>query len=275
MKTLILATTALFLTAPAIAQEAATIALPSIETMNGGQILEVARGNTTFGTFADRAVSFAVYLAADGRMIGRITEGGEHRIETGAWRVENDRLLGRWDAMRGGNWSAFEYRPAGEAIHAYREDGTLDRIQYYVAGDPLNLASSTEGSAPRTDTAALIHQRTLAATAAWSPGSGVFSIDAVAPFYVQDERLLAYDQTSPSTTVIRGVEQWREIWTPSWLASQTGISRQFPKSRSALGGTLPSRHSSSMSVVRSLRTDPVSRREAMLHGSGSVMVMNG
>ena len=59
-----------------------------------------------------------------------------------------------------------------------------------------------------------ITELTLSATDAWSPESGVFDIADVEQFYMQNENLLAYDQTSPSTTVIRGYDKWKAVWTP-------------------------------------------------------------
>ena len=111
-------------------------------TMNGEEVLETASGNTTIGVFADRAISFAVYLSPNGDMIGRISDEDGNRIERGSWRVENDKLYGRWDNLRGGAWYAFQYRVVGDNIHAYREDGTLDRIQYYLDGDPFGLQAA-------------------------------------------------------------------------------------------------------------------------------------
>ena len=118
----------------------------AIRLMTTSEIRQTASGNTTIGVFADRSISFAVYLAPNGDMIARISDENGDRIERGSWRVENNKLYGRWDNMRGSRWSGFEYRVVGENIHAYREDGTLDRIQYYIDGDALGLQAAAESS---------------------------------------------------------------------------------------------------------------------------------
>lgn len=70
-------------------------AQPSTPQLTDSEILDIVSGRTTFGTFSDRPINYAVHLTEDGQMIARISEGAEETIELGQWRVAND-LLRRW-----------------------------------------------------------------------------------------------------------------------------------------------------------------------------------
>jgi hypothetical protein len=107
--------------------------------MTDSEILEVVSGNTTIGTFADRPLNYAVFLMPTGQMIGRISDGTSERIELGRWRVVDNTLCGQWDNLGGGEENCVSYHRVGSNIHAYNADGNLDRIQFFVEGDPLGL----------------------------------------------------------------------------------------------------------------------------------------
>lgn len=50
---------------------------------------------------------------------------------------------------------------------------------------------------------------------AWNLGHDSFSMNRFGDLYVQDERLLAYDLTSPNTpSIIRGYQQYASVWEP-------------------------------------------------------------
>lgn len=195
------------------------------QSMTGDEIQETARGNTTIGVFAERPIRFEVYLTPDGEMIGRITDAEGDRIERGDWRVENDRLLGRWDNIRGGEWQAFEYRRVGQNIHAYREDGTLDRIQYYVEGDPLGLGDEHDQAEPLvpSDNGATPNFEQVIRDlyfAQWrDTAEHPFSMEVARGLYLTDDRLTALDTDA---LAVEGADSRLEGWeeyAPVWPAA--------------------------------------------------------
>ena len=178
-------------------------------TLTTQEIREIAVGKTTFGTFADRPISYAVYVSPDGRMIGRLNDGQTERLETGTWRIENDRLIGQWDDLKGGDANAFAYVRVGENVHAIRDDGSLDRVQFFVDGDPLGLADTDNRSDVDT-----VRNFVSQWSAAWSPGDAAESWDydaTVGPLYADD--VLAFDMTE-DITVIRGKADHKALWQP-------------------------------------------------------------
>ena len=61
----------------------------------------------------------------------------------------------------------------------------------------------------------LIFSRVKQWEAAWNLDRESFSMNRFGDLYVQNERLLAYDLTSPDTpSVIRGYQQYAAIWEP-------------------------------------------------------------
>lgn len=175
--------------------------------MTSEEIREVAVGKTTFGTFADRPLSYAVYVAPDGALIGKLMDGTSERIETGTWRIENNRLIGQWDNLKGGEVNAFAYVRVGDNVHAIRDDGSLDRVQFFVDGDPLGLATSA-------DDVESVRNFLLSWSEAWTPGdaSEIWDYDTtVGPLYADDT--LAFDLTE-DVTVIRGKADHKALWQP-------------------------------------------------------------
>ncbi len=203
--------TATALAATLMAAPIAAQTVPAAQTeMTSEEIREVAVGKTTFGTFADRPLSYAVFVAPDGRLIGKLMDGESEQIETGIWKIENNRLIGQWDNLKDGEANAFAYVRVGENVHAIRDDGSLDRVQFFVEGDPLGLSA---GGAPR-DAAASVQAFVSEWSNAWSPGDAAENWsyeDTVGPLY--SDNVLAFDLTE-DVTVIRGKADHREIWQP-------------------------------------------------------------
>ena len=164
-------------------------------------------------------------------MIGRITDADGERIERGSWKVKNDRLLGRWNNIRGGDWQAFEYRRVGENIHAYRDDGTLDRVQYYVDGDPLGLSAEGERAEPLVpsdggstpDFEEVLNQHYFSQ---WrDTPEHPFSMEVAYGLYLTDQRLTALDTDA---LAVEGADSRLEGWqeyAPIWPAAFEQIKR--------------------------------------------------
>ena len=55
-------------------------------------------------------------------------------------------LCGRWDNLKDGAENCFTYHRVGSNVHAYNTDGSLDRIQFFVDGDPYNLQQAVSTS---------------------------------------------------------------------------------------------------------------------------------
>lgn len=182
--------------------------------MSTEEIREVAVGNTTFGTFADRPLSYAVYVAPDGSLIGRLMDGTSERIETGTWRIENNRLIGQWDSLKGGGANAFAYVRVGANVHAIRDDGSLDRVQFFVDGDPLGL----EMAASNGDlTAFFMRKLTDEYFYLWrDTPQEPFSVDEARALYVTDGSLTALDTDALAVpgqgSRLEGWEEYAAVW---------------------------------------------------------------
>ncbi len=205
--------------APLIAQESA----PATVTMTSEEIAEVAVGKTTFGTFADRPLSYAVYVAPDGRMIGQLMDGESERIETGTWRIENDRLIGQWDNLKGGGANAFAYVRVGENVHAIRDDGSLDRVQFFVEGDPLGL----EFAATEEDLVSFFMRKlTDEYFFLWrDTAADPFSVDEARSLYVTDGSLTALDTDALAVpgqgSRLEGWEEYEAVWPAAFEPIRT------------------------------------------------------
>jgi ketosteroid isomerase-like protein len=66
-----------------------------------------------------------------------------------------------------------------------------------------------------SDNAHLILERVEQWEAAWNLDRESFSMSRFGDLYVQDERLMAFDLTSPNTpSIIRGYQQYAAVWEP-------------------------------------------------------------
>ena len=188
------------------------------ERMADAEILSVASGRTTIGTFADRPLGYVVYVAPDGRLIGRISDGVRQFIETGIWRVQNNQLCGRWDNLRNGEEHCFTYHPVGSNVHAYNTDGTLDRIQYFVDGDPFNLAQIAAGIADETSDLEVVRSGVERWMSLWNAGSEPINpqrFEQYRPiFAAAPHQYLAVDDFTGEVLVLRGYEEYAQTWAP-------------------------------------------------------------
>ena len=175
-----------------------------------GEINKLVRGNTTIGTFADRQLSYIVYCAPDGRMIGKFINGTGTRIETGVWRAEDDLLYGRWDELKGGKENGFQYRSVGDNVHAYNSaTGKLDRIQHFVQGDPFGLDSESNEKAVQ---AAVQRWVDL-----WNSGTETFNqarFDSFTDLFADGNRYLAIDDFTGEVLTIRSYKEYASTWIP-------------------------------------------------------------
>lgn len=192
------------------------------QPLDGAEIEATAVGNTTIGTFADTALSYAVYLAPDGAMIGRLWDGGPARTEHGTWRIEGDRLVGRWDGLKGGLPNAFTYVRVGENVHALRDDGGLDRVQFFVAGDPLGLAS---GEDLERLFAAKLEEEYFRL---WrDTPDEPFSFAEAEGIYVTDGRLTALDTDALAVpgqgSRLEGWEEYASVWPRAFEAIRSFV----------------------------------------------------
>ena len=194
--------------------------------MESEEIHEIAVGNTTFGTFADRPLSYAVYVAPDGRLIGKLMDGTTERLETGNWQIENDRLIGQWDSLKDGEANAFAYVRVGANVHAVRDDGSLDRVQFFVDGDPLGLdAKSSEGDlqnffARKLETEYFYLWRDTA--------DEPFSISEAENLYLMNDSLRALDGDALAVAGQDSrLEGWQE-YVAVWPAAFAGIRTFSP-----------------------------------------------
>ncbi|WP_299959296.1 nuclear transport factor 2 family protein [uncultured Roseobacter sp.] len=214
---------ALLLTAPTQALSQASVP----EVMDGATIRETVAGNTTIGTFADRALSYVVFVAEDGRLIGRLDDGTRERIELGRWSIHGDRLVGEWDNLKEGEPDAFEYRIVGENVHAYGQDGMLDRIQFFVDGDPYGLQAIADGVEPEPEIRATVERW----ISLWNAGPA--PIDAArfadyADLFAPGEGYLAVDDFTGEVLTLRGYPEYAETWAPvmeaftSWSIERVG-----------------------------------------------------
>jgi ketosteroid isomerase-like protein len=221
--------------------------------MTETEILEIVSGNTTIGTFSDRPLSYAVYVEPNGRLIGRISDGNSEKIELGSWRVDNNMLCGRWDNLKDGEENCFTYHRIGSNVHAYNSDGSLDRIQFFVDGDPYNLQqaaliSTQNASSNCTEIEREIRKFIAGWGEAWSPkeNAAQFTRTSFAPFYLQSDELLAFDFTdAESRTVFKGVQIHHDTWEAFvrdynyWTFTPVVESiRVYPQSDSAAAVTL-------------------------------------
>ena len=226
----------------AIAFTQSTTAQPTTPAMTSAEIEALVTNNTTIGTFSDRPLSYIVFVAADGRMIGRISDGTTDRIELGSWQVRDDMLCGRWDNLKNGEENCFSYHRVGDNVHAYNTDGSLDRIQFFAQGDPYNLQAAS------TQVETEIRQFIDDWGKAWSPEDNApqYSRESLVPFYLQSDELLAFDFTdAESTTVYRGVENHHSTWEAFvrdydyWTFTPVAESvKIYPQSANAAAATL-------------------------------------
>ncbi|MGD1898623.1 MAG: YybH family protein [Phormidesmis sp.] len=191
--------------------------------MTSEEIRAIAVGKTTFGTFADRPLSYAVYVAPGGRLIGQLMDGSSDRIETGTWRIENDRLIGQWDSFKDGEANAFAYVQVGSNVHAIRDDGSLDRVQFFVDGDPLGLDA---GDATE-EVKAVVNQW----IALWNPGENPIDAKRFAQFadiFAEGDGYLAVDDFTGEVLTLRSYATYAETWEPvmtafsSWSIERVG-----------------------------------------------------
>ena len=226
----------------AIAFTRPTTAQPTTSAMTSAEIEALVTDNTTIGTFSDRPLSYIVFVAADGRMIGRISDGTSDRIELGSWQVRDNILCGRWDNLKDSAENCFTYHRVGDNVHAYNTDGSLDRVQFFAQGDPYNLQASSTGVESE------IREFITEWGNAWSPGENAseFARESFAPFYLQSDELLAFDFTdAESKTVFRGVEDHHDTWSAFvrdydfWTFTPVTESiRVYPQSDNAAAATL-------------------------------------
>lgn len=230
-----------------------TKAEPTTLPMTEPEILEVVSGNTTIGTFSDRPLSYVVYVKPNGQLIGRISDGNSEKIELGSWRVDNNMLCGRWDNLKDGEENCFNYHRVGSNVYAYNTDGSLDRIQFFVDGDPYNLQQAAMISKQETNTNSIqveIEVRKFIAAwgKAWSPKENAteFTRDSIEPYYLQSEELLGFDFTdAESRTVFKGVQIHHDTWSAFvqgydyWTFTPVKESiRVYPQSDRAAAATL-------------------------------------
>ena len=231
----------------------ATKAESTTPSMTEAKILEVVSGNTTIGTFSDRPLSYAVYVEPNGRLIGRISDGNLEKIELGSWRVNNNMLCGRWDNLKDGEENCFTYHRIGSNVHAYNTDGSLDRIQFFVDGDPYNLQqaaliSKQDASSNYAGVEKEVREFITGWGKAWSPQEKApqFTSESFAPFYLQSDELLAFDFTNAeSQTVFKGVQNHHDTWEAFvrdydyWTFTPVTESiRVYPQSEDAAAVTL-------------------------------------
>lgn len=209
------------LATPAFAQSQAD----ATSIMTSAEIHEIAVGKTTFGTFADRPLSYAVYVAPDGRMIGRLMDGASERIETGTWRIENDHLIGQWDDLKDGTANAFAYVRVGDNVHAIRDDGSLDRVQFFVDGDPLGLEALMKDGDLTT-----LFARKLEAEYfhLWrDTPEEPFSVIEAENLYVMDERLRALDGDALAVpgqdSRLEGWDEYVAVWPTAFEGIATFV----------------------------------------------------
>ncbi len=233
-------------TAAAVALMAAPASAQTTSTdrteMTTEEIREIAVSKTTFGTFADRPLPYAVFVAPDGRMIGKLMDGKTERIETGIWRIENGLLIGQWDNLKDGAANAFAYVRVGQNVHAIRDDGSLDRVQFFVDGDPLDLVTTEQ----ETDLQSFFAQKLereyfhLWRDTPEEP----FSVYEAEALYVTDERLTALDTDALAVPgQYSRLEGWQE-YAPVWPTAFEGISlpSAVRSMREASRGSSPPRH---------------------------------
>lgn len=234
---------------PTPSTKAEPISPPMTET----EILEVVSGNTTIGTFSDRPLSYEVFVEPNGQLIGRISDGGAKKIELGSWRINNNMLCGRWENLKDGEENCFTYHRVGSNVHAYNTDGSLDRIQFFVDGDPYNLQqaallSKQDASTDSTEVETEVREFITAWGEAWSPQEKApqFTRVSLEPFYLQSDELLAFDFTdAESQTVFQGVQNHHNTWSAFvrgydyWTFTPVEESmRIYPQSDNAAAVTL-------------------------------------
>lgn len=185
--------------------------------MTDAEILGIASGNTTIGTFSDRPISYEVFVAPNGRLIGRISDGKSKSIELGRWRVANNRLCGKWDNLKEGKENCFTHRRVGPNVHAYNNDGNLDRIQFFVEGDPFSLqqaANSTTVGMTTPDFEQIIKKRY---SSLWRDTvEQPYSVDSARQLYLTNERLTTFDTDAllakGADSRIDGWSEYASIW---------------------------------------------------------------
>ncbi len=220
----ILASTAIAAILSAGQAAAQTVPIDQTE-MTTEEIREVAVGRTTFGTFADRPLSYVVFVSPDGRLIGRLTDGQIERIETGTWRIENDRLIGQWDDLKGGEANAFAYVRVGENVHAIRDDGSLDRVQFFVDGDPLGLASAEQEADLQSFFAQKLEREYFHL---WrDTPEEPFSVTEAEALYVTDGSLTALDTDALAVpgqdSRLEGWEEYAPVWPRAFEGIRTFV----------------------------------------------------
>lgn len=213
LKTLILGLSCLSATVIAASSSPAK-SEPQSPQLTNAEILDLVSGNTTIGTFSDRPVSYAVYLTEDGQMIAQISEGTEETIELGQWRVADDLLCGQWENLGGGEESCFTYYRVGSNIHAYNADGSLNRIQFFVDGDPLGLQQTSNRASTLPDFEKVIREEYFSL---WrDTEADPYSVELARQLYLTDERLTALDTDA---LLLEGADSRLEGWSeyaPIW-----------------------------------------------------------
>jgi len=71
------------------------------QTLNGEQVQKLFSGNTLHGAIEKYNISFDVYHAADGKIVGQDSKGRTHN---GNWSVKGDELCQEWQAPS--KWSS-------------------------------------------------------------------------------------------------------------------------------------------------------------------------
>jgi ketosteroid isomerase-like protein len=204
-------------------------------SMTETEILEIVSGNTTIGTFSDRPLSYAVYVEPNGRLIGRISDGNSEKIELGSWRVDNNRLCGRWDNLKDGEENCFTYHRVGSNVHAHNPDGSLDRIQFFVDGDPMELVHAATAS----DSEQKIREAVDAWVELWNANTDPINEDRFARYanlFATGDEFLAVDDFTGQVLTIRGYDNYVRTWVPvmesfaSWCIALVGDVRLQPLS---------------------------------------------
>jgi ketosteroid isomerase-like protein len=167
------------------------------------EIRQVVSGNTAYGIFANQNIAFAVYLAPNGTVVGRFSDGVQTFLDRGCWRVADNMLYGKWKRLANGVEFGVRYDRVGNTYFAYQADGQLNRIQFFAKGDPEGLTLDSETQIRGK----LDRWRELFSQAQ-------FSFNGYEDLYVNSHELLVYDSYAPSgyEREICGWSQYKALW---------------------------------------------------------------
>lgn len=201
---------------------------PTTPQMSNEEILDIASGRTTIGTFSGRPISYTVFVSPDGQLIGLISDGASESLELGRWRVTNNTLCGQWNDLKNGEENCCSYHRVGANVHAYNTaDGSLDRVQFFVDGDPLNLQQvaidENASISEATSSTELIDTpdfREIVETqyfALWrDTEENPYSVELANNLYLNNDRLTAFDTDAlpaeGEDSRIEGWSEYRQIW---------------------------------------------------------------